>query len=476
MKGAWAKEWKLFLKAPANVLVLLVLLAASVLGAVNGVRHVHGQGLLVTEAVTDDRQAYTEKTAALQALEAGQIEEGRFDSARLAHQALLNRNAERPLLPPPAELEVLSSAQLKPTPAVLRIGIQTRHQDQQPSLEDPSNRLDGPFDLVFVSTWLLPLFALILGYDVVAKDREQGIAALLATQTALDGLMLRRLAIRLLALLAVVGGTAAVAVVATESQSLFRAVPAFAAWLLGLALVTLFWLALAAIVNAFARNSAQASLVLLAAWIGIALLVPAMVGAVVSKAAPAPDHLQRVLTLREIEADLNRRKAEVTQAYYRERPLNRPIRQGDEYEHYFVTEFYPRQLAFDRAFAPIAAGFEAQRVRQARVMRWASLFSPPLALKLLSEDLAGAAPERRVAFLQAADAFQAAWRGHFDFKMASMTPLTQADYETMPVFEPVPEPWHARWLRIAQLLLLMFLPLLAAGQGVRAALRRINPL
>jgi len=474
MIGLWRQEWHLFVKARANVGLLAVLLVLSALGAWNGIERLAAERSAAVAALADDVSSFAAKREKLVQLEAGKIVEGRFGSPRKPQQAVLS--AGRPVTPPPAELGVLSSAEARPTPELLRISILTRHKDQQPTLDDPSNRLDGPFDLAFVATWLGPLFALILGYDVLARDREQGVAALLASQgRSLAAIAFARLGVRFAALMIVIGGVAFGAAIVTESGRLAVALPAFAVWLLALGLSLGFWLALTAVINGRAKNAAAASLAVLGVWIGLSMFMPALIGSVVNTLAPPPDRLQGVLKLRSVESDLNRRRREVTAAYYSAYPANRPIVQGDEYEHYFVTELYPRTLAFDRAVTPFAAQMDAARVRQAELMRAASFLSPSLAFKLLTEDLAGAAPERRVAFLTSVDDYQARWRGHFDHKLASMTWLTVADYDHKPEFKRAAERAAARWARISLLMAALCAPLLIALAGAWRALSRAAP-
>lgn len=477
MTVSWSQEWRLFLGARANIVLLLVLLLLSSLGAWNGAQRLAASDSAAAEAVEADREAYAAKRAKLADFEAGKVEASAAAGVRFAHKAVLGQAHARPLVPPRAELGALSAAERRPAPDLLNVGIQTRHKDQMPTLDDPTNRLDGPFDLSFVATWLVPLFALLLGYDVLARDREQGIAALLAAQgRSLGRIAAMRLTIRFISLFAVVAGVALLATLWSEASHLGAALPGFVAWSVGLALSIGFWLALAAGVNGTARSTASASLALLGAWVASALLAPAVIGAALAFVAPPPDRLQGVLDLRELETDLTRRRAEVTAAYYAAHPNNRPRIQGDEYERYFVGEFYPRVLAFDRAFAPIAARMDAVRVRQAQALRTASILSPSLALKLMTEDLAGGAPERRAAFLAAADDYQRQWRAHFDHKLASMTPMVTRDYAEAPVFAPSPEPPAARWGRLAWLLAMLALPFLLAMLWARRALGRAGPI
>jgi ABC-2 type transport system permease protein len=474
MSEGLKREWHLFVRAPGSLLLLAVLAILAAIGAINGVQRVQAQRQLAHTAQLADVQSFAAKRAALVDLEAGRTEEGQFGSARKAHQAILS--AGRPITPVPAELPVLSTA-TRPTPDLLSVSILTRHVDQQPRLDDPSNRLDGPFDLLFVTTWLLPLFALVLGCDVLAGDRERGSAALLASQGTPLGIVLgRRLAVRFGALFTVVALIALVAVMVTEWTNLGRGLAALGGWLPALAMFLAFWLALAAIVNVFARSAATAALALLCAWIAFSVVIPALSGSVVHALAPPPDRLKGVLAMRDIDADLNRRRTQVTAAYYAAHPDNAPVREGDEYEHYFVTELYPRVLSFDAAYAPIAQSMDMARVRQLQALRMAAVASPVQAFRLLSEDLAGLAPERRIAFFQGVDDFQRRWRTHFDHKLASMRPLTSADYDSKPEYRAAAEPGGARWMRLAWLLVALALPVVVVVVIAARRARRVSPL
>jgi len=473
MSGMWRQEWRLFIKAPASIGILSLFFCLCVVGAWNGAARVFTERARAAVAVQQDLESFANKRAKLVDLENGTIQEGQFGSPRKAHQAVLS--AARPLIPPPAELPVLSSAQ-QPTPALLPVSILTRHKDQLPDLDDPSNRLDGQFDIAFIATWLAPLFALLLVFDVLARDREQGIAALLTSQGhKLGNIAFTRLAIRFSALFAVMAGVTIVAVLVTEAKNLGIALPALALWLAAFGLALGFWMALAAIVNGRARGGAAAALALFSMWIVMAVLLPALAGSIVNATAPPPSRMLSILDLRTIETDLTSRRDEVTKAYYEAHPENAPISEGDEYEKYFVTEMYPRTLAFDKAFAPITAAADEAHLRHARAMRMAAVFSPPLAFKLLTEDLAGGAPERRVAFLTSVDDFQARWRQFFDHKLASMRPLCLADYDQKPEFESRSEPVRQRWSRLV--LLICAIAALFSGAFVlgQRALRHAQP-
>jgi ABC-2 type transport system permease protein len=476
MRRIFLQEWRLFVSSRANLWLLGLLLTLSLLAAWNGIERVAAERETAQRAVAADRLSYAEKRTRLVGLTEGRLSQAQFGSAGKAHQAVLGEASARPLVPYPAEMQALSSAISRPTPALLRVGMQTRHRDQQPSLEDPSNRLDGAFDLAFVASWLVPLFCLVLGFDVLARDREEGITGLLASQgSSLRRIILARLSVRFIAITSIVGGTALLAALLAAGPEPVATIPAFLFWFLALCLMVGFWLAVVASVNATARSAATASIALLTIWIFISILAPAVIGAAVNAFAPPPNRMEGVLRLRATDADLNRRRRDVTAQYYARNPQNRPIAQGDEYENYFVTELYPRTLAFDQTFAPHARAMDQARIRQVQGLRLASILTPSLAFRLLTDDLAGGAPERRVSFLRQVDAFQAAWRGHFGAKLASMRPLAVSDYDRMPQFRALPEFPAERWPRLLLLLAALLIPFLLAAAIAWRKLRLANP-
>lgn len=470
-----ALEWRLFAAAPVNLALLALLALLAAFAAYNGVQRSETQRSQITEARSADAQAWAEKRRDLIEIEAGHKEPGQYRDPRNASASVLSARANRPVALDPPPFAAVSAGTARDDPQILSVGIGSRHKSGQASLDDPGHRLDGPFDLAFVVAWLLPLFTLVLSYDVLARDREQGIAPLLASQSvSLGAVVAARLVVRFLALFGIMAGVGLL----TASASDWRTGTGLdlAIWLTAVALSIGIWLGLSAAINGRARNSAISALMLLALWIGSALLVPTAAGVVVRALSPPPDRLAYLLELRALETDLIKRTDEIRDAYYAERPANRPTKAfADEFTPYFITELYPRQLAFDRRFGPVAKRVEAQRVEQARYLRYAGFFSPSLALKLISDDLAGHAPERRAALNAAADRFQERWRIHFDRKIAAAVPLTLSDYDNKPEFEPIDSSVAGRASRHGVIFAGLLLWFCGTSLWAATALRRARP-
>ena len=469
------QEWRLFAANRANLAVLAVLALLLAFTVVNGTRRVSDTRTAQGEALTASKEDWAQARARFVELQNGTRERQMFDDPSRADLVVMrDRNA---IAMAPTPLAPLSVGPAREGNDLIAFGLGSRHRAAPGSRENPSIRLDGPLDTAFIVAWLLPLVLLVFAYDALSRDREQQITPVLASQSiSLRRILIARLTVCFITVFGVVGAITATGVLAAWEGPIAHALPDLLLWLGAVSGAIVFWLALAGVVNAHARNSATAGVTLLALWIALSVLVPVLASQVLSAHGPAPHRLDTVLGRRALDSDLTERASEVSAAYYAENPQRRPQRgQFSEYEQYFVENYYPRQIVIDRLFAPAARRIEVRRVEQVRRLRLASMLSPSLAVKVLTDDLAGYAPERRQRFESAADEFQASWRGFFDVKFASRTPLTMADYNQAPRFVYRDEPSRDRLLRAAPPFSGLLLAALLAALAAHARLRRARP-
>jgi len=469
-------EWRAFAAGRGGLALVAALAAICAFAVWGGVVRTAETRAAQSEAVREAADSWADKRAKFLDLQAGRLDVGMFVNPARADLAVMSHRV--PLALPPAPLAPLSAGPAREDHDIVEVGMATRHGRGGQTLENPANRLDGPLDMAFVVAWLVPVVLLVLSYDVLAVDREKQVSPLLASAaTPLGRIVLARLLVRFVAVFGVVGAVGAAGVLAAAGpRGPVGVLPDLAVWLLALALFVAFWLALAAAVNARARNAAAAGVTLLAAWITLSLVVPVAAAQWVAAGTPPPDRLAYVLQFRAIQTDLAERAAEVREAFYAERPERRPTRPSfSEYEAYFVETYYPRQRMLDRRFGPIARELHTRQAAQAERLRQAAVFSPPLAIKRLTDDLAGFAPERRLAFYDAVDGFQAAWRERFDVKLAARVPLVLADYDRPPSFQHQDEPVGDRLARNATPLAGLLLGFLSVALLARARLRRAGP-
>jgi len=358
------QEWRLFAANRSNLVLLTVLAALLGFSVANGVGRVNATQAAQQEAVAAATARWADARSQFVEITEGRREKQQFDDATRADLVLMSqRNA---LVLKPTPLALLSVGPAREGHDIVAVGVQARGAAGAASRENPAIRLDGPLDAAFVITWLLPLMLIVLSYDVLSRDREQQVAHMLASQgVGLGVIVLARLAVRFVAVFALTGGIVTVGVALVMQGELSRAIADLALWLSALAVFIAFWLALAAGVNARTKNSAAAGLTLMGFWIVISLLLPVVASQLLSGASAAPQRLDSVLGRRALDAELTELAAEVTERYYAENPARRPQTPAiNEYEQYFVESYYPRQVALDAQFEPLARLVAARKVEQ----------------------------------------------------------------------------------------------------------------
>jgi ABC-2 type transport system permease protein len=423
-----------------HALVLLALWTGLLaLAASYGVRDVRARHADIAAVLERDQVAWASKRARLAEIESGRAEAKPFQDPRSPTNSVMGRSGERPVALLPTPLAALSAGTGDLAPAVRNVSMITKLHLPVESLENPANRLAGPLDLAFITAALLPLFVLALSFDVLARERDAGILPLLGTQpVALTRLIAARLAVHFVALWLPLAVTATAAVLLTlaPGAAALGALGEVGVWLSVAAAYAMFWQALAALINFRSRSAAHNAVLLCGAWLAAVVVLPSVVQAIVQTVAPPPDRREFVLHMREIETDLFKRIEEIRDAYYAADPSRRPAMEMNEYDTYFVQNLWPRAIAADAALAPALQKIDRARAAQSAWWRRLAWLSPTLAFRLATEQLAGVTPVQQAAFIDHARSFQQRWREHFGAKLAAMTPLTLADYDTKP--DPVP--------------------------------------
>jgi ABC-2 type transport system permease protein len=468
--SALRREWSLFRKQKAYTVMLLLLALLACLAAANGVHRVWEIRDYLATQIAQDQASWTEKRDLLIAMDAGRAKAKPFRDPHSPTQSVMSG---RFLAEPPTTLAALSPGG-KDRHSV-KAGLGSHYKSGGENLRNPANHLDGQFDLSFVVVWVLPLVAFALTYDSIAGDRESGVMPLLLTQAgSLSPVITTRLLVRLAPLMIIIGLASGAAVWAGHGQAgLGEALAEWLAWCLAVLVYLTFWIFLSGAVSCLAKTSAGACLNFTACWVGFALLAPAAAGILAERQAPAQDRLGFILTLRATDTRLTEQVDQVREAYYAKHPGNRP-KPGlaNEYDDYFIGNYYPRQLALDRIVRPLVRGMEQRQENQYRALRNLSFLSPPMAMQLLTNNLAGRNPESHARFMRQVDEFQDDWRGYFDHKFAALIPLNLADYDNAPVFESTRTSGWSRLEHSGFLFLVLALLAVASLAAYKLAIRR----
>lgn len=346
---------------------------------------------------------------------------------------------------PSRPLAAISSnaGELQPLAASMRAGSSRFGllDDHAASTENPASLATGRFDGVFLLVAILPLLLLGATYDLLSAERESGTLALVMTQPVhLTTVALGKALVRGAAVL----GPAIAIVVAGFLVVRGAGAGAGGAWAdLGLLVLVVaaygvFWIALAALVNAFGGSSSANALVLGGLWLAFVVAIPSLLGVVTTAVHPPPDRAELTNAIRATLVASRAKGNELLGDWNQQHP-ERPITEtggpadGFDNPKATLTTWLVRERA-DALLAPVAGAFEARLDAQQRLAgRWRWL-SPALVVEQALERLAGTDVAR-------SRAFRDATRAHLDRMRALLVPkilagekLRAADYERLPRF------------------------------------------
>lgn len=206
-----------------------------------------------------------------------------------------------PVHQPPSPLAAVSWGLRDLAPFVTWVRLLGLEQQLYESgLGNPQLQALGQFDLTFVLGVLAPLVLLLLGHDVLSRDRGLGSLPLLAAQAGGLG---RIFAARLLVRFAMV---ALVSVLLFCVAAVVLDLPWSAdslAWLFIVLVGLLPWLGITALIAARAQSVAASLSAAMTAFVLLVILMPAMLNLTLSTLFPVPEGLELTVRQRQVMHD-----------------------------------------------------------------------------------------------------------------------------------------------------------------------------
>lgn len=299
------------------------------------------------------------------------------------------------------------------------------------NLSHPNQHLFARLDPAFVLIWLLPFWVMAMTYGLLSAEREQGTLPLLRAQPLSQGKwLLGKLLIRF-------GLIAGLACAFVLVAGLLAGVPVFSQPLetlkvLGLvAGYALFWGVLALGINLLGKSSAFNAGALFAAWVGLVLVLPALLNLAAERQFPLPSRLELVHEMRETELDLSLRIEQAMSSFYLAHPELAP---DDEQQK---MPYWQYQLALKKrksaeASRPLVEAYYAQQAARTQWLAQWRWVSPAIFLQDELDRVAGTSHADYLAFLQRVDAANAEWREIFFRKIFKDAYMTAAEVAALP--------------------------------------------
>lgn len=439
LKTVFAHEWRLFWRNQLLVGGLLFLLLAG------------GYGLWAGRAFAQNQRAVLRSIEADQAARlARHLARYRADTLtaagkrdyRWAHDALRTDRELGPIVYRPlAPLAALSIGQRDVYPYYYAVlPWDNIYLSKSTEIRNPDQLLAGNFDLAFVLIYLVPLFLIAYGHNVLSEEQEQHTYPLLRVQAgAVRAVISYKLLFR--------GGLTLAAVWALSGVGFWvNRVPAGAmlGWLLVSALYVGFWAGAVYAGAALGHGSAVSALGLLGLWLLVVLLIPSTLNVGLGQRQTDPESLGQVSLGRERDNPWYWPLPRLQAAFYRQAPQFSgprfvPVRDTSELR--FLAYIV---LSEQRKNALGAAQAREQAALYRQTLRFNPLNPAFTALTACNQLAQTELPDHQ-AFVRAVLAYQAQRR---DFSFAydlTGRPFGRAQLGQLPRFDyqPIPTPLGA---------------------------------
>jgi ABC-2 type transport system permease protein len=301
---------------------------------------------------------------------------------------------------------------------------------EQP-LGNPAAAVLGAFDLAFVTVYLYPLLIVALMYDGVSGDRESGTLSLIAAQRITFRRWLTlRVAVRGMVIAACGVVLPAIGTACTMTEWSGEALVRLGGWGTGVLAYCGIWTALAVVVSLQSRTSALAAVIAVSVWLGVVIIVPALLYLSAPFLSPTSAHLSYATEERGASLEVNARVDAANAALnqlVRTRFSGGPPAEGDHPTFTVpvdppvegellrfprspwtaptsVVRLYhgfgeARRARVEQRLTSVLAELDANERREATFFAITRFLSPALVLQAIGDDLAGTGQHRWKSFL-----------------------------------------------------------------------------
>lgn len=327
---------------------------------------------------------------------------------------------------------------LRPTVGVSVLSKQRTVADKQ-GFENPLVLLAGRFDLAFVIIYLLPLVVLAFSFNLLSAERENGTLQLVLSQpVSLARFGVAKLLHRFAIVFLFVSAVSLIGMVlSTPNLSSSTFWVSALMWLVAVFSYTLFWFALALLVNSFGHSSATNAVALGGCWILLILVLPSLLNAAVTSIYPMPSRVEEINAIRSVNLDMRRDGARLVSEFYQDHPELAP--RSDVSDKSLTLAYVTIQQDLKRRLATVEDRFNAQLERQQRTVERTRFVSPAIAMQEILNQIAGTDTSRYQLFRAQARAYAESWDAVFLPAIYRNVKLAPEDYDSIPRFTFYPQ-------------------------------------
>jgi ABC-2 type transport system permease protein len=371
--------------------------------------------------------------------------------------------AKRYAILPPSKLAAISAGDTDIETSQILVSVDPKQFRGQNEVQQPLWLRAGRFDAGFLISYVLPLLLLAAIGPAITSDRGGTLQL-----TAAQGFPVWKIAL----VRVMVRGLPVIAAVSAGLWLVAMPTPAEVPTLLWLSLAAmaygLFWMGVAAFIDATSPSSGAAVIRMAAVWMFFAFAAPGLVNALAVNLFPVESRAELGIALREAQQEVwDNPGGRIMKDFYAQYPDIKPESLGS-LERFMISQMR-MVLEEERRVSALNARYDQQRTRQAAVSRTLRFVSPALMMQYAMEETAGTGPGRRGEFRRQFDRYFHQWQDFFVPKIYYRTPISDV-YKT-PAFHFQEEPWYTPLARtvpdLAILLIVTAAMTLVAVRGYR---------
>jgi ABC-2 type transport system permease protein len=411
----------------ATVVIVPVIIALSLY---SGYLRVKDQHQTITEIRASETGFYDEMTDRVTRLASGDyVVDVWFDDPSNPLVLAQFGEAGKHIVIEPKPLAALAVGQSDVFPYYGKVTLLNRTPMRDNALENPLLQATGPFDFAFVMVWLIPLFVIAMGFDVLSREKESGTYALLQSQpTSVYKILVLKIVFRF-ALTTAIVVLPLLLLSSVLSLSFFHK-----DGLIVLSMVLLyigFWYALCIGVNFFSHRSSLNALSLAGVWVLFVLVIPAVITLLASYMHPVPSRTLWTTELRAIEQSVNADRDYYFESWKADHPQE--VLEGETPVFYrtWLQRIVTNEVIQERIDAA-EDRFNSARDKQQKLIEMLRPLSPAMVLHHRLQQIAGTDAAHLLTLDSRMRSFQAEWQEFFMPRFRQLDMLEPSDMKHIP--------------------------------------------
>ena len=340
--------------------------------------------------------------------------------------------------PLPAGVFCIGQSDLFPYYSML-VGVDKQYLLIEEEVQNPLNQFVGKLDLSFFVVYLLPVFIILLGFDLISSEKELGILRLLQTQgvslliISATKISLRFLLIEITTILSILFWS-----FVFESRLFsLENLPVMMALLTMVSLYILFWCVLAFLVSSFGRNSVVNGMILITCWILFLFVIPTSLNTLAQRYYPVPSRNEQVLLNRQKENEIESQGSALLEKYLKDHPEHQKKHADTSgcvswMDWYF--ELLAKQVELDKALMPGESSIRTATFNQQLFCDKLRFLSPSLLITNHFIQVSETGVYDQLNYAVSLDLFNSKWRTFHRDKIFRRIKFTNEDFEQLPVF------------------------------------------